>query len=106
MVTEENDLGVWYTSEMKPSLQVQKAIVKAMQTLGMMKRFFMYLSMDSYLFLYKIYVRSHLEYCAPTWSPYLTKDIDALEWILHHATKLVKCLSILSYEDGLISLQL
>ena len=33
-VTEEKDLGVWCTSDMKPSLQVQKAVIKAMQTLG------------------------------------------------------------------------
>ena len=53
-----------------------------MQTLvlGMMKRSFEYLSNDSFLFLYKTYIRPHLEYCAPTWSP---KDIDALEWAQH-----------------------
>ena len=50
--TEEKDLGVWCTSEMKPSLQVQKAVAKAMQTLGMIKRSFKYLSKDSFLFLY------------------------------------------------------
>ena len=56
--------------------------------------------------MYKTYVRPHLEYCAPTWSPYLVKDIDALERVQHHATKLVKSLSILPYEDRFISLQL
>ena len=90
---------------MKPSLQVQEAVAKAMQTLGMMKRSFKYLSKDSFLFLYKTYVRPHLEYCAPTLSPYLAEDIDTLERIQHCATKLVKSLSILPYEDRLISLQ-
>ena len=33
-VTEDKDLGVWCTSKMKPSLQVQKAVAKVMQTLG------------------------------------------------------------------------
>ena len=56
--------------------------------------------------IFKTYIRPHVEYCAPTWSPYLSKDIDALEWVQHHATKLVKNLSILPYEDRLISLQL
>ena len=72
----------------------------------MMKRSFKYLSKDLFLFLYKTYIRPHLEYCAPTWSPYLAKDIDDLEQVQYHATKLVKSLSILPYEDRLISLQL
>ena len=83
---------------MKPSLQVQKAVAKAMQTLGM--------SRDSFLFLYRTYIRPHLEYCVPSWSPYLVKDIDALERVQHRATKLVKSLSALTYEDRLVSLQL
>ena len=33
-VIEEKDLGVWCTSDMKTSLQVQKAVAKAMQTLS------------------------------------------------------------------------
>ena len=68
------DLGMWCTSEMKPSLQVQKAIAKAMQTLSMIKRTFKYLSKDSFLFLYRTYIRPHLEFCVPTWSPYLAKE--------------------------------
>ena len=50
-----------------------------MQTLGMLKRSFKFLSRDLFLFLYRTYIRPHLEYCAPSWSPYLAKDIDALE---------------------------
>ena len=91
---------------MKTSLQVQKAVAKAMQTLSMLKRSFKFLLKDLFLFLYKTYIRLHLEYCAPSWSPYLAKDIDALERVQHHATKLVKSLSTLSYEDRLVSLQL
>ena len=79
---------------MKPSLQVQKSVAKAMQALGMMKGSFKYLSEDLFQFLYKIYIRPHLEYCAPTWSPYLAKDIDALERVQRCATKSVKSLSI------------
>ena len=78
-VTEEKDLGVWCTSDMKPSLQVQKAVTKAMQTLSMLKRSFRFLLRDSFLFLYRTYIRPHLEYCAPSWSLHLAKDIDALE---------------------------
>jgi len=69
-------------------------------------RSFNFLSKDSFLFLYRTCIRSHLEYCAPSWSPYLAKDIDALEWVQHCATKLVKSLFTLPYEDRLVSLQL
>ena len=36
----------------------------------------------------------------------MAKDIDALEWVQHRATKLAKSLSALTYEDRLVSLQL
>ena len=91
---------------MCPTLATPLAVAKAIQTLGMIKRSFKYLSKDLFLFLYRIYIRPHLEYCAPTWSPYLTKDIDALERVQHRATKLVKSLSTLPYENKLISLKL
>ena len=91
-----------------------------MQTIGMLKRSFKFLSRDSFLFLYRTidhtgckevstnyditYIRSHLEYHAPSWSPYLVKDIDTLEQVQHHATKLVKNLSTLPDENQLVSL--
>ena len=77
---------------MKSLLQVQKVV--AMQILGMIKRSFKYLFKGLILFLYRTYIRPHLKYCASTWSPYLAKDIDALEQVQHRATKLVKILSI------------
>ena len=40
------------------------------------------------------YIRPHLEYCAPSWLPYLAKDIDALEWVQHRTPKLINSLSI------------
>ena len=92
---------------MKSSLQVQKAVAKAMQTLGMIKRSFKYLS-QAHFYSCTEPISDHIsaEYCAPIWSPYLAKDIDALERVQHHAAKLVKSLSTLRYEDRLISLQL
>ena len=41
-----------------------------------------------------------------TWSPYLAKDIDALEQVQHRAIKLVKSFSTIPYEDRLTFLQL
>ena len=77
--SEEKDLGIWYTSDLKPSTQCRKAVAKAMQALGLIKRSFKYISNESFPVLYKLYVRPALEYCVPAWSPYLLKDIDLME---------------------------
>ena len=59
------------------------------------------------------YIRPHLEYCAPSWLPYLpswlpylAKDIDALEWVQHRTPKLINSFSTLPYEERSVSLQL
>ena len=76
-----------------------------MQTLGMIKKSFKYLSQAHFYSCTEPISDGHIspEYCAPIWSPYLAKDIDALERVQHCATKLVKSLSTLRYEDRLIS---
>ena len=99
--SEEKDLGIWYTSDLKPSTQCRKAVAKAMQALGLIKRSFKFISTESLPVLYKLYVRPALEYCAPAWSPYLLKDIDLLEQVQRRATKLVKSIADLPYKERL-----
>jgi len=103
---EEKYLGVWCTKDLKPSLQCQKAAAKAMQILGLLRRSFKHFLVDLLTFLYKMYVRPHLEYCIRVWSPYLAKDIDLLEKVQKHATKILPHLFDLPYETclGLYSL--
>ena len=74
--------------------------------LGMIKRTFQFMSKELFLFLYKTYVRPHLEYCVQIRSPYLAKDMDPLERVQIRATKLVRGLAKLSYESRLKSLGL
>ena len=54
IVNEEKDLGVWCTSDLKPSLHCHKAAVKATWVLGLIRRFFKINSIDMFVFLYKM----------------------------------------------------
>ena len=57
----EKDLGVWTTSTLKPSLHCDEAAANATKFLGLLKRTFSAISKDLLIFLYKTYVRPHLE---------------------------------------------
>ena len=56
--------------------------------------------------LYGTYVRPHLEYGIQAWSPYYKKDMLELEKVQRRATKMVKGLGKLEYEERLVMLNL
>ena len=61
---------------------------------------------DMLLQLYKILMRLHLKYCAQFWSPYLKRDVVALEAVQRRFTRLIPEMRSLSYEERLNSLGL
>ena len=83
-----------------------EAASKARRVLGMVRRQFKELDMQSFQIIYKSFVRPHLEYAIQAWSPYLRKDIDCLERVQRSATKMVKGFCKLPYELRLKRLKL
>ena len=77
--TQENDLGVTFSADMKVSEQCGIAASKGNQILGLIRRTTMYKEKQLIVPLYKEIDRPHLEYCIQAWRPYCKKDIDKLE---------------------------
>ena len=105
-VTEERDLGVLVTNDLKPSMQCAQAAKKAMSILSLIKRTFKTMDAWDFRLLFNCYVRPYLEYCVKVWSPHLIKDIKCLEKVQERATKLVRGMKNLSYSQRLSKLEL
>ncbi len=84
---EERDIGVIITKNLKPSAQCSKAAGRAMTVLGQIRRNFHYRDRHIFLRLYKQYVRPHLEFATPSWTPWLAGDKDVLEKVQEKAVK-------------------
>ena len=100
-VENEKDLGVIIHQSLKPSSQCAKAASKANQVLGQMARAFSYRDKDTWIRLYKGYVRPHLEYSVQAWSPWTEADIELLEAVQKRAVRMVTGLKSRLYEERL-----
>ena len=104
--SEEKDLGVIVTPDLKQAVQVGKAAASANSVVGLLKKTYTYMDAEMFLPLYKALVRPKLEYCIQAWSPYAKRDIFKLEQVQRRATKLVPELAELTYEERLKHLNL
>ena len=100
-VLEERDLGVIIDCHMTFEAHIDNKINTANAFLGLIRRNFTFLDMDTLVRLYVAFVRPHIEYAQAVWSPSLGSQIKKLEAVQMRALKLVPELRDLPYEDQL-----
>jgi ribonucleases P/MRP protein subunit RPP40 len=98
---EEKDLGVYFSSEFKPTLNCNKVSKSANSIMGLIRRNIINKSPDGMIILYKTLVRPKIDYCIQVWRPFLKKDIQILERIQKKFTKMIKGYKDKSYAQRL-----
>jgi hypothetical protein len=105
-VTEEKDLGVIISEDLKPSKHCQMAYSKATRMSALIRRTVEHKNTYIMLKLYKALVRPHVEYGMVIWSPWYVKDRELVENVQRRYTKSIQGLYNIDYYERLSRLKL
>ena len=97
----EKDIGVYIHTSLKPSHHCATIAKKANSVLGQLSRGITYRDKETFIPLYTMYVRPHLENAAQAWSPWTVGDIHVLESIQRRAIRMVTNFQAKNYEHKL-----
>ena len=108
-VDNMKDLGIVISQDLKWASHVDHVYKNARKSSFFIIKFAKTKNIWTLLLLYKIYVRSKLEYSTPLWSPSFDKDIVKIEKVQRDFTRIAfkKCgIPYTSYEDRLYKVNL
>ena len=97
----KKDLEVLVDSKLNMSQQCAAAATEANRILGCVRRDISSRGRGVIIPLYSVLVRPHLAYCVQFWSPQFKRGVDRLERVQRRATKMIKRLENLPYEEQL-----
>ena len=108
-INSVKDLGVYISSNFKWETHIAKIVNLSSLISYQILKTFKTRNILTLLKLYKTYIRPKLEYNTPVWSPYLQKDINAVEGVQRRYTKVIcrRCNIVFnSYQDRLNQLKI
>ena len=105
-VATVKDLGILLSSSLKFNDHVSNQILKANRMLGLLRRSFYSREPQFLLIVYKVYVRSLLEYGCILWSPSNRNLVNCIEKVQKRFCRFFPALHGLNYRSKLLNLNL